>query len=410
MDTMSVGSSFSDIKRKALEDQRNALVEEYTAANAQLSGTLSDVDRLRIQRQIAALEDDIRKVDVELRQVAAAELTAPAPLGAPVPHRDPSVTAGNPEAPDAGVQRSLRVFLSHASEDKPKVREINRRLQSAGIDCWLDEECLLPGQDWQLEIRKAVRAADVVLVCLSNKSVNKAGYVQKELKFALDVAEKQPEGAIFLIPVKLEACTAPERLGHVQWVNLYEENGWERLLRALHKRAEDLNRQGAHKEARHPLDPSLALLQQDCSAGKLPGWEDFEWISGHKMDFADRLSPTELAFALKCSIQHGVDLVFWSIANKDNPQAIDVVLEPIKKDKGHRPLLRAGFAIEQMSDELQQSLAGRVRLDHVYDDVRRQVVQAALEHRTVDYWKNELIKDAEYGRFVRSLLVQVSDI
>jgi hypothetical protein len=129
--------------------------------------------------------------------------------------------------------RMLRVFLCHSTGDKPAVRALYQQLEEAGFDAWLDEEDLLPGQDWAREIPKAVRAADVVLVCLSRASITKTGYVQKEIGFALDVAEEQPEGTIFLIPVKLEECEVPERLRRWQWVNYFEERGHERLMRAL---------------------------------------------------------------------------------------------------------------------------------------------------------------------------------
>lgn len=134
--------------------------------------------------------------------------------------------------------RKLKVFLCHSKDDKPKVRELCRRLIADGFDVWLDEENLLPGQDWDLEIRKAVRAADVVLVCLSNGSVTKAGYVQKEIRLALDVADEQPEGATFIIPAKLEECTAPSRLSQWQWVDLFTDSGYERLKKALAHQAE----------------------------------------------------------------------------------------------------------------------------------------------------------------------------
>jgi formylglycine-generating enzyme required for sulfatase activity len=137
-------------------------------------------------------------------------------------------------------QRRLRVFLCHASGDKPAVRDLYRRLCADGIEPWLDEEDLLSGQDWQREILRAVRAADVVIVCLSRASITKAGYVQKEIKFALDVADEQPEGAIFLIPLRLEACEVPERLSRWQWVNLFDDSGYERLMRSLRVRAETL--------------------------------------------------------------------------------------------------------------------------------------------------------------------------
>src|SRR5512147_1402608 len=134
-------------------------------------------------------------------------------------------------------KRPLKVFLCHASGDKPPVRDLFKRLTTEGVDAWLDQEKLLPGQDWRLEIPKAVHEADVVVICLSKKSITKEGYVQKEIKFALDIAEEKPEGTIFLIPARLEECVVPERLSQWQWVNLYEGDGFIRLLRSLKLRA-----------------------------------------------------------------------------------------------------------------------------------------------------------------------------
>lgn len=56
-------ASFNAIKRQALEDQRRALLEEYQAATAQLARTLSDVDRVRLERQLRDLEQQIEKVE-----------------------------------------------------------------------------------------------------------------------------------------------------------------------------------------------------------------------------------------------------------------------------------------------------------------------------------------------------------
>ena len=131
----------------------------------------------------------------------------------------------------------LRIFLCHSSGDKAEVRNLYQRLSSNGFDPWLDEEKLLPGQEWELEIAKAVQTSDIIIVCLSHKAITKAGYVHKEIKYALDEAEKQPEGTIFLIPLKLEECNVPERLQRWHWVNLFEEKGYERLMSSLRLRA-----------------------------------------------------------------------------------------------------------------------------------------------------------------------------
>jgi formylglycine-generating enzyme required for sulfatase activity len=96
---------------------------------------------------------------------------------------------------------------------------------------------LLPGQDWELELSAAVRASDAVIVCLSAASVEKAGYVQKELRLVLEAAEYQPEGRIFVVPVRLEECTLPLRLSRWQYADLFVEDGYQRLKAALTARA-----------------------------------------------------------------------------------------------------------------------------------------------------------------------------
>jgi serine/threonine protein kinase len=150
-------------------------------------------------------------------------------------------TASPGDVRSAEPDRSLRVFLCHSSSDKPVVRSLYHQLSTEpGIQPWLDEEDILPGQDWDREIQRAVRNSDAVIVCLSRVSVTKAGYLQKEIRFALDVADEKPEGMIFLIPARLEECEVPDRLSRRQWVDCYEDRGYERLLRALRQRAAEV--------------------------------------------------------------------------------------------------------------------------------------------------------------------------
>ncbi|MFN8414656.1 MAG: SUMF1/EgtB/PvdO family nonheme iron enzyme [Anaerolineales bacterium] len=142
------------------------------------------------------------------------------------------------------TSRPLRVFLCHSSNDKPAVRELYQKLRAEPwIEPWLDEEELYPGDDWDLAIEKAVENSDVVLVCLSNGSINKRGFVQKELRFALDVALEMPEETIFIVPLRLEECTPPRSLRDWQYADYFEgqrERAWQRLLISLKKRADSL--------------------------------------------------------------------------------------------------------------------------------------------------------------------------
>jgi Leucine-rich repeat (LRR) protein len=136
--------------------------------------------------------------------------------------------------------RRLQAFLCHSSHDKPQVRKLYKKLIDDNIDVWLDEKSLLPGQDWEYEISKAVAKSDAIIICLSNNSVSKEGFVQKEIRFALDKAEEKPEGTIFIIPALLEECEVPPRLSKRHWVKLFEKNGYNLLLKALSVRATNL--------------------------------------------------------------------------------------------------------------------------------------------------------------------------
>jgi len=131
------------------------------------------------------------------------------------------------------VNSMAKIFLCHANEDKPRVRDVYRHLKEEGFEPWLDEEDLLPGQLWNQEIRRALKNAEFILIFFSQNSVLKRGYVQREMKLALDTWEEVPEGQIHTIPIRLDDCTIPERFKPFQWVDLFGNGGWERLMRAL---------------------------------------------------------------------------------------------------------------------------------------------------------------------------------
>jgi len=136
--------------------------------------------------------------------------------------------------------RPLKVFLCHAPSDETIVRDLYLRLIEDGVDAWINSEKLLPGQNREFEIRRAVSESDSVVVCLSNH-FNQAGPQQREARLALDTAMEQPEGEIFIIPARLEECDVPESLKKYQYVDLFSERGYEKLTRALKSDAEKKN-------------------------------------------------------------------------------------------------------------------------------------------------------------------------
>nr|NIO69804.1 TIR domain-containing protein [Anaerolineae bacterium] len=131
------------------------------------------------------------------------------------------------------MKAAVQIFLSYAREDEEKVGDLYQKLSAAGFKPWMDKKDILPGEQWKPCIQKAIRGSDFFLVCLSANSASKRGWVQREMKQALDLWQEKLDSDIYLIPVRLEDCEAPESLRDFQWVNLFEEDGWTRLVKAI---------------------------------------------------------------------------------------------------------------------------------------------------------------------------------
>jgi hypothetical protein len=89
------------------------------------------------------------------------------------------------------------------------------------------------GEDWERDIEEKIESADLVVVCLSKRSVAKKGYVQKELRKTLDVVELQPEGTVYLIPVRLDECEIPRSVSRFNCIDLFEPAGLDKLKQSI---------------------------------------------------------------------------------------------------------------------------------------------------------------------------------
>ena len=156
----------------------------------------------------------------------------------------------------------MKIFLSYAREDKDRVLELYRKLKENGYDAWIDVDKIFPGQDWDLEIKKAIKSSDVVILCLTKISVYKRGYVQRELKQALDLFQEKLEGDIFIIPARLDECNPPETLSKWQYVDLFSEDGHQKLLNALELKSSQLQTLTTEAGERNTSKIELVRLQQ----------------------------------------------------------------------------------------------------------------------------------------------------
>lgn len=120
----------------------------------------------------------------------------------------------------------LRTLLCHALQDRARIEGIYQQLNAEhGIDPWLDEENI--PEDHQLKefiTRSSLRGTVVILIFLSNNSVNKNGVLEKRIDHILDILNDIRWEPTLVIPVRLEECPIPKRLKKWKYWDLYSEN------------------------------------------------------------------------------------------------------------------------------------------------------------------------------------------
>lgn len=136
-------------------------------------------------------------------------------------------SSATPEAP--------RVFVSHASEDKSRfVVEFARRLRENGVDAWLDQWEMQPGDSLVDKVfEEGLAKATVVIVVISAKSITKP-WVREELNLA--VVKRIAKG-LKLIPVVIDACEVPASLQSTIWQRIDDleryDDAFQRILGAI---------------------------------------------------------------------------------------------------------------------------------------------------------------------------------
>ena len=136
----------------------------------------------------------------------------------------------------------MRVFISYAREDEPFAAMIYDQLELLpGVIPWMDKKCLLPGDDWKSEISHAIHSSDLVILLLSSSSVDKTGYVQREVREALEAVQSRPPDMTYLMPVRLNFCEPKfHELRRLHWADMFPswDDGLNTLRRAIAKRQE----------------------------------------------------------------------------------------------------------------------------------------------------------------------------
>lgn len=129
-----------------------------------------------------------------------------------------------------------KIFISYAREDRETALRLFRDLATYGLEPWIDLERLLAGERWKEIIEREIRISSHFIALISKNSIDKRGFFQRELSYALDVLTEVPPQDVFVIPVRLDE-TVPQHatLQDLHWVDLFlsYDQGFNRILRAI---------------------------------------------------------------------------------------------------------------------------------------------------------------------------------
>ena len=119
-----------------------------------------------------------------------------------------------------------KAFISHASEDKERfVLDFGEKLRNNGVDAWIDEWEMYPGDSLVNKIfEEGIGQSDVVIVVLSENSINKK-WVMEELNSA---TLRRIEENVRIIPLIInDFVTVPKSLNHLIRVRITDLDNYE---------------------------------------------------------------------------------------------------------------------------------------------------------------------------------------
>jgi hypothetical protein len=204
-----IGSNFTNwlarlflrmAKRQRLSDPRDVgevLADDHSSHDDRLVSFLQQVSvRTRIYVGAERFVEELHARWQARRKPAAGPGPAPARFLPPAR-----------EMPDNAI------FISYAREDLPAVQQIKAGLEAAGVTTWFDMDRLEVGDDYDRKIRGNIaRCSYFIPVVSANTQRRHEGYFRREWSYAIDRARNMADGALFILPVSIDATNGAEAL------------------------------------------------------------------------------------------------------------------------------------------------------------------------------------------------------
>ena len=167
---------------------------------------------------------------------------------------------------------SHSIFISYASPDREKVLPFFDWLEKRGFNVWIDCRRLKPGQNWDFEIKLALDKATFVLMFLSKLSYDRRGYLQRELKLALDKLSEKLIDDIYIVPVILDNdVQIPEQLKGIQYISASDSQCLELIADALQHQLERLGVERKEIQEKEEIYWTSEIKREEFDG--IPGYE-----------------------------------------------------------------------------------------------------------------------------------------
>lgn len=111
----------------------------------------------------------------------------------------------------------LQVFISHdVGADSAVARRLADRLVQTRLRVWFAPVSLRPGEDFVTAIADAISSSRAALILLSPSAL-RSNWVRREMAW---IVNREIEGHLHVVPVRVAECDVPLLLSTYQWVDL----------------------------------------------------------------------------------------------------------------------------------------------------------------------------------------------
>ncbi len=170
------------------------------------------------------------------------------------------------------IEDSQSIFVSYATPDRERVLEYFDWLKKNRFNVWMDCRSIKAGQNWDFEIKRGLDKSTFVLMFISNISYDRRGYLQREMKLALDKLNEKLIDDIYIIPVLLdEEAKVPDQLKGIQYISASNSQCLSQIADALQHQLERLGIEQAEIQDKEQVYWTSRTKKEDWDG--LPGYE-----------------------------------------------------------------------------------------------------------------------------------------